>query len=122
MLENCALRLNSSSKFFITVRNEVAMVVSLHVSVILSTGVGGVCLSACWDTTPLGTGTPLEQAPPESKPPPSPGRRLLLRTVRILLECILVFSIFFLVSNAFMAPYVQGKETTFNFCTTENIF
>ena len=67
---------------------------------------GEGCLSACWDAThppkagaPLGPGTPpgpstpwdqalpLEQAPPRSRPP---GRRLLLRTVRILLECILV--------------------------------
>ena len=63
---------------------------------------GGVCLSACWDTTPSPRtrhpprpGTP----PPEQTPPPGPGtppgsrpasRRLLLRTVRILLECILV--------------------------------
>ena len=61
----------------------------------------GVCLSACWipppdqgplppgpgptpgPGTPLGAGTPPDQAPPEQ-------RRLLLRTVRILLECILV--------------------------------
>ena len=42
--------------------------------------VRGVCLSACWDTTPPGAGTPL---------PPPHSRRLLLRTVRILLECIL---------------------------------
>ena len=46
---------------------------------------GGVCLSACWDTTPPGPGTPS----------PREQRRLLLRTVRILLECILV-TIFFL--------------------------
>ena len=37
-----------------TGRNEVvAKVMFLLVSVILSTGEGGVCLSACWDTTPL---------------------------------------------------------------------
>ena len=63
----------------------------------------GVCLSACWDTTP----PPREQAPPDQASlwdqtvplgpgiPPGPGtppkqRRLLLRMVRILLECILV--------------------------------
>ena len=45
---------------------------------------------------PLGPGTPLgadtpppDQAPPRSRHPPA-SRRLLLRTVRILLECILV--------------------------------
>ena len=53
----------------ITVRNEVAKVMFLHLSVCPQGG--GVCLSACWDTT-------------------SPSRRLLLRTVRILLECILL--------------------------------
>ena len=69
---------------------------------------GGVCLSACWDTTtppPPGADTPpQEQTPPQAgtpqgaDTPPSrhpleeapPSRRLLLRTVRILLECILV--------------------------------
>ena len=60
----------------ITVRNEVAKAVFLHLSVCPR----GVCLSACWDTTP----------PLGSRHPP-PSRRLLLRTVRILLECILVY-------------------------------
>ena len=46
------------------------------------TGGGVVCLSACWDTTP-----PQEQIPPGVD---TPERRPLLRTVRILLECILV--------------------------------
>ena len=84
--------------------------------VCLSTG--GVCLSACWDTTtaqsrhpqeqvpppppepgttsgagtPLGAGTPRSGTPQEQAPPPS--RRLVLRTVRILLEYILVFMYF----------------------------
>ena len=53
-----------------TVRNEVAKVMFLHVSVILSTG-GGVCLSACWDTTtttpPPRTGTPLGAGTPHSR-------------------------------------------------------
>ena len=74
--------------------------------VCLSTG-GVVCLSACWDTTPWEQAPPREQAPPQSRhtlpeqAPPweqahpprsrhSPSRRLLLWTVRILLECILV--------------------------------
>ena len=38
----------------------------LHLSVILFTG--GVCLSACWDTTP-----PQHQSPPRSRHPPGPG-------------------------------------------------
>ena len=53
--------------------------------------------------SPPGAGTPQEQAPPREQAPPQnrhppeqatpPSRRLLLRTVRILLECILVFTI-----------------------------
>ena len=91
----------------ITVRNEVAKVTFLHVSVILSTG-GGVCLSACWDTTPHeqappGADTltksrppPRADDPPKSNPPPRadpPPTRLLLGTERILLECILVIQV-----------------------------
>ena len=85
-----------------------AKVMFLQASVILSTASGGVCLSACWDTPPQGAGplppgadTPPEQTPPRSRPP-SPGSRhpprsrlqhtVNERPVRILLECILVFS------------------------------
>ena len=69
---------------FITGRNEVvAKVIFLHLSVILFTG--GVCLSACWDTTPPprtrqtspGPGRPPQtrQTPPRpGRPPPGPGR------------------------------------------------
>ena len=53
---------------FITVRNEVAKVMFLHLSVSHSVH-GGVCLSACWDTTPLGAGIPPEQARPWTRPP-----------------------------------------------------
>ena len=52
--------------------------------VILSTG--GVCLSACWDTTPPGADIPLEQTPPGAdipktrhppdQAPPRPGTPL----------------------------------------------
>ena len=64
-------------------RNEVvAKVIFLHLFVILFTG-GGVCLSACRDTTPPGQTppradtpypseqTPLKQTPPEQTPPQS---------------------------------------------------
>ena len=119
--------------FIITVRNKVAKVMFLHLSVILFTG-GMVCLSACWDTTPreahpprkcthpppqkhtLPGSTPPGSTPPGNHPlpqgstpprkdplplgstpprkdPPPPGRRLPLRTVRILLECIVVLYI-----------------------------
>ena len=59
-----------------------------------------------WDQVPPGPGTPRDQAPPGTRHPPGPGtlqdqappqhqappgRWLLLQTVRILLECILVF-------------------------------
>ena len=50
----------------ITVRNKVAKVMFLHLSVILFTG--GVCLSACWDTTP-----PRARHPPRTRHPPGPG-------------------------------------------------
>ena len=56
-----------------------------------------------WEQTPPRSGTPREQTPPgthtppdqehspeQATPPPREQRRLLLRTVRILLECILV--------------------------------
>ena len=74
--------------------------------VCLSTG--GVCLSACWDTTPRNRPPPGSRHPPADIPgrhlrqtPPwhtpcqtPPERRPLLRTVRILLEFILVFTEF----------------------------
>ena len=70
----------------ITSRNEVvAKVIFLHLSVIHSVHRGGVCLSACWDTTPQsrppqsrhplgadtpwGADTPPEQTPQEQTPP-----------------------------------------------------
>ena len=63
-------------------------------------GGGDVCLSACWDTTHTHTPPPRSRHPPEVDPPgpdtppgsdtPLPEIRPLLRTVRILLECILV--------------------------------
>ena len=60
------------SKTIFTVRNEVAKVMFLHLSVSHSVhGGGGVYLL-------------------RGVPAHPPGRRLLLRTVRILLECILV--------------------------------
>ena len=49
-------------------------------------GGGGVCLSACWDTPPW-TDTPPGQTPLGRLPGQTPPSR---RTVRILLECILV--------------------------------
>ena len=54
----------------------------------------GVYPSACWDMPPPGQ-TPPGRHPPRAQPPgqtppPPPSRRLLLQTVRILLECILV--------------------------------
>ena len=53
-----------ASSIFITGRNEVvAKVIFLHLFVILFTG--GVCLSACWDTTPQ------DQTPPDQADTPS---------------------------------------------------
>ena len=53
-----------------------AKVMFLQVSVILSTGGGGFCLSACWDAGPPRTRDTLpDQAdPPEPGSPPGPGR------------------------------------------------
>ena len=58
----------------------VAKVMFLQASVILSTG--GVCFSACWDTTPLWeqtppprADTPTEQKPPWEQTPPPTSRR-----------------------------------------------
>ena len=64
---------------FITVRNEVAKVMFLQLSVCPQ---GGVCLSACWDTTPPGTRHPpgsrhthpgISPPLPQSRHPPGPG-------------------------------------------------
>ena len=70
-------------KFIITVRNEVAKVMFLQASV-CPRGGGGVCLSACWDTTlpeqtppradtPQRADTPPQEQtpPPKSRPPKS---------------------------------------------------
>ena len=91
----CALR---TVQPIITVRNEVAKVTFLQASVCPQEGMCG-CLPQCM----LGYHTPPSRHPPEKgvwyppgvdPPPPgadtSPEIRSLLRTVRILLECILV--------------------------------
>ena len=68
---------------FITGRNEVvAKVIFLHLSLIHSVHGGGVCLSACWDTTPRTRQTPPQTRPmppdqadpPQEQTPPGPGR------------------------------------------------
>ena len=53
----CNVKKKKMCVWIFTVRNKVAKVMFLHLSVILFTG--GVCLSACWDTTP-----------PDQVPPP----------------------------------------------------
>ena len=112
------------NRSIITVRNEVAKVMFLHLSVSHSVHRGG----STWAGTPgpgtpprtryppLGPGTlpdqvhPRDQVPPRQvhppgpdtppgqvlpqQVPPNPNTRLLLRTVRILLECILVTGYF----------------------------
>ena len=90
--------------FIFTVRNEVAKVMFLHVSVILFTGgsaVGGgcsrgVCSRVCLLRGSLRPGGACSSGACSRgvwRPPQS--RRLLLRTVHILLECILVAEINF---------------------------
>ena len=95
----CSYREHLLHKFFILP----SATMFLHLSLCPQGGP----LSACWDTTPPGAGTPRdqtpnlgpdtptlpEQAPPRDQTPPQsrpPSRQLRLRTVRILLECILV--------------------------------
>ena len=74
----------------ITVRNEVAKVMFLHLSVHR----GSASVHAGIPPTHPRAGSPPDQAPPPpgATTPPPLNRRLLLRTVRILLECILVKS------------------------------
>ena len=60
-------------------------------SVILSTGGGDV-----WQTPPPGRHPPPRQTPPPGQTTPPPARRPLQRTVRILMECILVAETFWL--------------------------
>ena len=85
----------------ITVRNEVAKVMFLHLSAILFTegGERGSASVHAGIPGPPGPGTPLDLTPLRTRHPLGPGtprprhpssRRRLLRTVRILLECILV--------------------------------
>ena len=110
----------------ITGRNEVvAKVMFLLVSVILLTE--GVCLSACWDTTPPPPSRPPrsrhhppEQTPPRSRHPrsrhPPPGSRLRHtvneRPVRILLECILGLKFYFQMTKWTLAW--QGRYAFWN--------
>ena len=80
--------------YIITSRNEVVVkVMFLLEFVILFTGGWGVCLSACWDTTPqsrhpLGPGTPPEADTPLVQS--MLGDTVNMWVVRILLECNLV--------------------------------
>ena len=83
--KSVACRLHCSAGTIFTGRKEmVAKVIFLHVSVIHSVhrGGGGVCLSACWDTTPLPPRAdthpwsrhphPPEQTPPRADTHPTP--------------------------------------------------
>ena len=59
--------------YFYRPQTNFAKVMFLHLSVILF--MGGVCLSACWDTHPqsrhpTGADTPWSRHPPEQTPPP----------------------------------------------------
>ena len=94
--------------YIITSRNEVGARLCFHRYVWFCSQRGGVCLSACWDTTPQAdpppSRHPLEQTPqcrhpPEQTPPgaDTPRQSMLgdtvnARAVRILLECNLVFN------------------------------
>ena len=80
-------------------------VMFLHLSVSHSVHRGGgVCPSACWDTPPgtRGRHPPLGRLPPFS-------RRLLLRTIHILLECILVNYAYSSVQKSDNRPYNRNS-------------
>ena len=97
----------------ITARNEVWGKVIFSEVCVKNSVHGGVCLSACWDTTPRdqagtpprtryppGPGTP----PPQTRHPPEQsmlGDTVNEWVVRILLECILVIKVFKDVQNDF---------------------
>ena len=131
--------------YIFTVRNEVEKVMFLHLSVILFTG---FCLSARWDAPPPPTRHPhpihqTRHPPPGSRPPPRPGTphppqeqtppdqvpppsiRLLLRMVRILLECILVTGIFLDLSTLYTHPTPIPNPTdqiwNFSWSTHNNV-
>ena len=104
------LYIRAKAKIILTVRNEVAKVMFLQASVCPQGGWG--CLPGAdtpgsrhpptpWEQTPPpGADTPQSRPPSGSRHPPEqthplpPEIRLLLRTVRILLECILLSLIF----------------------------
>ena len=72
---------NSSYSDYYRPQQSLAKVMFLQVSVILSTG-GGVCLSACWDTThppgadiPLGADTPRADTLLPLEPGTPPGTK-----------------------------------------------
>ena len=98
------IQLKSCTKITLTIniyrpQRSWGKVMFLHVSVILFTG--GICLSACWDTTTPGTRhppprtrhPPVDQAPPGTRHTPGADTTPLrsacweIRAVCILLEC-----------------------------------
>ena len=94
----------------ITVRKRsCGKVMFLHLSVSHSVhgGVGGVCLSACWDTPPW-VDTPAGQTPP----PPRADTWLLQRMVHILLECLLQRTVRILLERFLLLPTneVAGRQ------------
>ena len=112
--------------YVFTSRNEVvAKVIFLHLSVILFTG-GGVCLSACWDTTPPeqthrpcpGEDTPWSR-PPRADTPRSLGSRLRHtvneRPVRILLTITTIISIIGKGSNYYISRSRRRAQSCSNF-------
>ena len=88
---------NTIEAHIVTVRNEVANVMFLHLSVIMFTGgylpqyMLGYTHAGAHIPSPRSRHTPLAADPQEQTPS---SRQLLLRTVRILQECILVFLMF----------------------------
>ena len=78
--------------FYYRPQTKFAKVIFLHVSVSHSVHRGGVCLSACWDTSPRAEPPPPLAHPPSGTPPPAQSMledTVNARAIRILLNAIL---------------------------------
>ena len=77
--------------------------------VILFTGWGGLPQCILGYHPPPRADTPRPGTPPDQAPPPPDQRRLLLRTVRILLECILVLTDIYI--SPLVGPLIPRRKS-----------
>ena len=98
--------------FIFTIRKRSCRKVMFSQACVKKSVHGGVCIPSC-----TGADTPLGRHPPRQTPPGQtpPSRRLLQRTVRILLECIVIVTVF----TYILGPLVMAKgpkRTIINLC------